>query len=189
MESSGIFQPPFFHFKLVTSLSEIELFHFSLNCHNALCVSHNSRRILLKERFKKNNQKYIKTFSRIQILLSTSPNYHFRLSSIFQKIISRPYFFFANNKFFVTNLTSVFRWSYADLRDIIFIEGISLSSPILEWYSRTRVSTFSYVTRQTRGGTCWWGARILIAVEPWHDIRWRNLLARKRQRTPTRKIS
>ena len=33
------------------------------------------------------------------------------------------------------------------------------------------------------------GARILIAVEPWHDIRWRNLLARKRQRTPTRKIS
>lgn len=121
--------------------------------------------------------------------LTTSPNYHFRLSSIFQKIISRPYFFFANNKFFVTNLTSVFRWSYADLRDIIFIEGIPLSSPILEWYSRTRVSTFSYVTRQTRGGTCWWGARILIAVEPWHDIRWRNLLARKRQRTPTRKIS
>lgn len=82
MESLGIFQTPFFHFKLVTSLSEIELFHFSLNCHNALCVSHNSRRILLKERFKKNNQKYIKTFSRIQILLS---NYISQLpfSSIF----------------------------------------------------------------------------------------------------------
>lgn len=145
MESRGIFQTssPFLHFKRVTSLFEIEcrsvcVLFFFFNCYK--CTLHLFWRIRCywKEWFKRITKNTLKSFSLIQILLSTI--------IIFQKITFRSYSF-ANNKLFITNLINVFRrMSISEIS--IFIEGISmrrrsLSSPIPEWYSRTRVSTFS----------------------------------------------
>lgn len=111
---------------------------FFFNCYK--CTLHLSWRIRCywKEWFKRITKNTLKSFSLIQILLSTI--------IIFQKITFRSYSF-ANNKLFITNLINVFRrMSISEIS--IFIEGISmrrrsLSSPIPEWYSRTRVSTFS----------------------------------------------